>query len=203
MASAPLPAVVLAAGASQRLGQPKALVRLGNLTLIEWAYWHLTQAGCAPVILVVHPDLASPVRALLPEAEVVVNHDYAHGRTGSLQRGLHHLSERDGRPSRLVMAPVDRPGWNATLVRTLVGVAGSVVPCHEGKKGHPVVLDEGAISAVERADAATPLRALVDFQAVEVHAPWLALNVDTPVEMTALTEQSGALLAYFREGEGI
>jgi len=98
---------------------------------------------------------------------------------------------------------VDRPGWNATLVRTLVGVAGSVVPCHEGKKGHPVVLDEGAISAVERADAATPLRALVDFQAVEVHAPWLALNVDTPVEMTALTEQSGALLAYFREGEGI
>jgi hypothetical protein len=47
------------------------------------------------------------------------------------------------------------------------------------------------------------LRDLVDFQAVEVDAPWLGLNVDTPEQLAELRRNEGNLLAYFTQGEGI
>ena len=46
------PAVILAAGASQRLGQPKSLVPIGDTTLVRLAYRKLIEAGCSPVLIV-------------------------------------------------------------------------------------------------------------------------------------------------------
>ena len=43
------PALVLAAGASKRLGQPKALVEIGTTTLVGLAVRRLFAAGCEPV----------------------------------------------------------------------------------------------------------------------------------------------------------
>ncbi|MBT3452965.1 MAG: NTP transferase domain-containing protein, partial [Euryarchaeota archaeon] len=46
------PALVLAAGASKRLGQPKALVEIGTTTLVGLAVRRLFAAGCEPVVVV-------------------------------------------------------------------------------------------------------------------------------------------------------
>lgn len=197
------PAIVLAAGASARLGAPKALVRLGSRTLIEWAHHHLRLAGCHPVVLVVHPDIEGPVRALLPEAGVVVNHAFATGRTGSLQTGLRHLNANGHSLARVVMAPVDRPGWNASVVRALVDGSGCVGAAHANQRGHPVVLDETGAQTVLQAQASAPLNALVEFAPVEVNAPRLGLNVDTPQQVEVLEGLVDELLSYFSEGEGI
>ena len=45
-------AVVLAAGASRRLGSPKQLEMLGDETLLERAVRVAREAGCSPVIVV-------------------------------------------------------------------------------------------------------------------------------------------------------
>ncbi len=45
-------AVVLAAGASTRLGEPKQLVTLAGETLLERAVRIAHEAGCAPVVVV-------------------------------------------------------------------------------------------------------------------------------------------------------
>ena len=197
------PAIVLAAGASARLGAPKALVRLGSRTLIEWTHHHLTLAGCRPVVLVVHPEIEGPVRALLPEVDLVVNHAFASGRTGSLQTGLQHLNTNGHSLARVVMAPVDRPGWNASVVRALVDGSGCVGAVHANQRGHPVVLDETGVQTVLQAEASAPLNALVEFSPVEVKAPWLGLNVDTPQQVEVLEGLVDELLLYFAEGEGI
>ena len=197
------PAIVLAAGASARLGAPKALVRLGSRTLIEWAHHHLMVAGCRPVVLVVNPDIEGTVRDLLPEADLVVNHTFSSGRTGSLQTGLHHLNTNGHSLARVVMAPVDRPGWNASVVRALVDGSGCVGAVHANQRGHPVVLDETGVQTVLQAEASAPLNALVEFSPVEVKAPWLGLNVDTPQQVEVLEGLVDELLLYFAEGEGI
>ena len=44
---------------------------------------------------------------------------------------------------------------------------------------------------------------MVDFSPVEVHAPWLHLNIDTEDDVSALNENEAALATCFPQGEGI
>ena len=203
MASSSVAAVVLAAGLSRRLGRPKALVSINGSTLVEWAYERLNDAGCETVV-VVNNDLAKQVGRLLPKATLVVNDDPDAGRTRSLQLGCAALVDQRGSlPERLVMAPVDRPAWNIEVLEGLLNTSSSSAPAHEGRRGHPVLLDHAAIEAVVSAKADASLRALVSFTPVPVEAPWLHHNIDTEADVDRLLEDEGALLACFSRGEGI
>ncbi len=76
--------VVLAAGASRRLGTCKALVDLGGRAPLE----RLCAAGAcldaAPPLVVAGADLALLAAALPAGAELVHNPDWAAGRSGSV-----------------------------------------------------------------------------------------------------------------------
>ena len=203
MASSSVAAVVLAAGLSRRLGRPKALVSINGSTLVEWTYERLNDAGCETVV-VVNNDLAKQVGRLLPKATLVVNVDPDAGRTRSLQLGCAALVDQRGSlPERLVMAPVDRPAWNIEVLEGLLNTSSSSAPAHEGRRGHPVLLDQAAIEAVASANADASLRALVSFTSVPVEAPWLHHNIDTDDDVDRLLEDESALLACFSRGEGI
>ena len=196
--------VVLAAGASNRLGQPKALVRVGGTSLVAWAVAHLTALGCSPVYVVTRTALMVDVLLEAGGATVLVNSNPDEGRTGSLQVALKALYAERGRwPSHLVMAPVDRPGWRPDAVAPLLARSGCCAPAFDGRRGHPVTLDGEAMSAVLGASPAAPLRDVVAFEASPVHGPWLGLNIDTPDALSHLLENEAALTAYWAEGEGI
>jgi molybdenum cofactor cytidylyltransferase len=203
MASAAVAGLVLAAGLSQRLGSPKALVELGGATLLTWACRHLIKAGCSPVVVVINEHLRPQPNTLPPNVITVVNPEPEKGRTGSLQVGLQRLRSLNVHVGRAVMAPVDRPGWRPSLVRSLLDNGGSACPVGQHGRGHPVVLDEDAIEAVLAANADAPLRDLVAFHPVSVVAPWLNLNIDTPQQLEELRTNEHALLAYYAQGEGI
>ena len=203
MGPSPVAAVVLAAGLSRRLGRPKALVSINGSTLVEWAHQRLNDAGCETVV-VVNNDLAEQVARLLPKATLVVNDDPDAGRTRSLQLGCAALVDQRGSiPERLLMAPVDRPAWNIEILEALLNTSTSSAPAHEGRRGHPVLLDQAAIEAVVSAKADASLRALVSFAPVPVEAPWLHHNIDTEADVGRLLEDESALLACFSRGEGI
>jgi molybdenum cofactor cytidylyltransferase len=196
-------AVVLAAGASHRLGRPKALVTLGGFPLIWWSCHHLEKAGCSPIVVVVHQDLVNDVKSWIPQVQLVVNPSPDEGRTGSLQCGLQALEEVHGPMQRVVMAPVDRPGWNASVVAGLMRRFNSVCVGFNGQRGHPVCLDREAIDAILKATPTTPLRKLVPFEPVELTAPFLTLNIDSEQDVAHLLNEETALLDYFAEGEEI
>ena len=83
-----VPAIVLAAGASSRLGQAKALVKWGDETLVSRSVRMLTESGCNPIIVVTRSELQVDVMLESPDSLVVVNPAPNEGRTGSLQIGL-------------------------------------------------------------------------------------------------------------------
>ena len=198
-----MPAVLLAAGFSRRLGRPKALVSVNGRTLVEWAHERLLAANCTPVV-VVNTDIESEIKALLPNTHIVVNPRPDLGRTGSLQLGLRTVVDTLGYEiQRLVMVPVDRPCWDVPLLKTLLEHEGNVAPAHDGRRGHPVVLDGEGLAAVSQAQQDTPLRDLVHFAPVSVFAPWLNMNIDTPEDAEQLMAEGEHLSSCFSESEGI
>lgn len=53
-------AVILAAGLSTRFGSPKQLARIGDRTMLERVIGLAREAGLAPIVVVVPPDLGMP-----------------------------------------------------------------------------------------------------------------------------------------------
>ncbi len=189
------PAVILAAGASQRLGQPKSLVPIGNTTLVGLAYQKLVKAGCSPVLIVTRSELSVAIMQAAVGSTVLVNASPEQGRTGSIQCGLLSLAGDKGRmPKRVLIAPVDRPGWGVSDVQSLLLAQRSSTLSSNGRRGHPLLLDEQAIHSVLAALPERPLRDLVNFEEVIVNAPLLGLNIDTPEDIDMLNQHESSLL---------
>ena len=81
-------AVILAAGYSTRLGQPKALVMWNEETLIERSIRLLEDAGIKKIVVVTNKELMAAFIPLVGNHSIVVNPSPENGRTGSLQIGI-------------------------------------------------------------------------------------------------------------------
>ncbi|HVM46201.1 MAG TPA: nucleotidyltransferase family protein [Candidatus Thermoplasmatota archaeon] len=171
--------VVLAAGASTRMGAPKALSVLEGETALE----RIVRIAHGMRVVVVLGEHHDAVLAALPALDVrwVRNPSPEMGRTGSLQRGLLQARGRD-----VLVLPVDHPLVEPATLRLLAARPEPwVVPVHEGRGGHPLKLGEMGVAAVMSAPPATPLRdipGMVGLQVtrVAVEDPGVLLNLDTP-----------------------
>ncbi|HVS20023.1 MAG TPA: NTP transferase domain-containing protein [Planctomycetota bacterium] len=186
--------VILAAGASLRLGRTKALVEFEGRSVLE----HLCRAGAGVDggrALVVLGGDARRVLAHLPRGcEALVNPDWAAGRSGGLR-----LAHR-ARPGRaLLVAPVDVPRVPARVFEALAREwdvlgdppQGWLAPrLVGGAFGHPVVVGSGLLDALEGLSADTPLRALralaAPLASVGVSDPEILEDLDTPADLEGL-----------------
>lgn len=184
--------VLLAAGASERLGEPKALVDLGGLSAIE----RLLEACGDPTPLIVAGAHYDAIRAAVGDrTEVVNNTAWAAGRTGSVARAVSHLGESD-----LILAPVDCPLVPAAVfdaLRSAWREAGSpphgwLAPLDEasGRHGHPVCFGAALAAKVTLMDPAHPLRGLRSKASplleVAMDCPLILDDLDTPEDLTRL-----------------
>ncbi len=198
MSPAALAAVVLAAGASRRMGAPKAAVRLGDETLLARVVDALVAAACAPILVVAGVHEAA-VRAALPArsaALVVVNDEPERGQLSSLQTALRHVERIAPAAPGAVVALVDHPIVASRTVIQLMRAAeaGSrpiVVPTHDGRRGHPIVLMRAVWDEVLATPAGESARAVVGrdrgrVREVAVADPGVLIDVDTPADLAAL-----------------
>ena len=191
----PGPAVILAAGASQRLGQPKSLVAVGKTTLVGLAFQKLAKAGCSPILIVTRSELSVQIMQAAIGSTVIVNSAPEEGRTGSIQCGILSLAGDKGRmPRRVIIAPVDRPGWTVEHVKSLLLTESSSTLASNGRRGHPLLLDSDAIQSVLAAPTQSSLRDLVSFAEVVVDGPLLGLNIDQPDDLILLKQHELSLL---------
>jgi nicotine blue oxidoreductase len=144
--------VLLAAGAGQRLGRPKALVEFGGVPLTERGLGTLRAGGCRPVIVVLGAAADDVRRACgLGDAVVVVNAAWSDGMGGSVRAGLAE-ARRCGASAVLVLA-VDQPLITPALVARLIGSwregAQAAVATYGGEMSTPVLLDRSLWPQVE------------------------------------------------------
>ncbi|ACL63687.1 conserved hypothetical protein [Anaeromyxobacter dehalogenans 2CP-1] len=114
--------LVLAAGPSVRMGEPKQLLLWRGEPLVHRAARAAVEAGLWPVVVVVGA-CAEEVRAALAGLPVatVLNRDHAAGVSGSLRRGLARLGECAPSLAGAVILACDQPGVDAAHVAALAG----------------------------------------------------------------------------------
>jgi molybdenum cofactor cytidylyltransferase len=143
-ASGPVTGLVLAAGGSSRLGQPKQLLRLGPTTVLERV---LDVARDCPFdqLLCVLGGSSADVRAAvdLYGVEVVENQQFGQGCSSSIAAALGAV---DPRSQLLVLMLGDQPGVTADTVGRLIARRGGapVAACaYSDGRGHPLAFARG------------------------------------------------------------
>jgi molybdenum cofactor cytidylyltransferase len=130
-------AVILAAGAGSRFGEPKVNATLPDgRRFIEVVVEHCLTVGADPVIAVVPPDVAVP-----PGARIVVNPKATDEQVTSLRLGLALLANTPA--AGALVWPVDHPFAGAISAMAVVDAARRtgapiVLPTVDGRRGHPV-----------------------------------------------------------------
>lgn len=183
-----VPGIVLAAGASSRMGTPKALLRAGDRTFVRRILDVFREGGTDSAVVVVRPGQAD----VIAEVEragfgtAIVNAGAEEGQLSSLIAGL---DAADGPGVQAVLVTlVDVPLVTAATVRTLLDraattSAGIVRAVHRGRHGHPVLFKRELFDALRRADPGVGAKAVTRSAAVEdveVDDPGVAQDVDTP-----------------------
>ena len=184
--------VILAAGASTRMGRDKALLPWHGSTFVDSALQVLSsETEMVIVVAGANADRLTPVIDA-SGAYLVVNPEPERGQFSSLRIGLQEVLNR-GRDSALVTL-VDRPAPERGTVQMLKQTylvspseIWAVVPEFEGRHGHPIVVGREMMEAFLRAPADSTARDVEHANQkhicyLEVSDPLVISNVDTPEE---------------------
>ncbi len=149
-------AIILAAGESKRMGQPKALLpaRAGHTFLSQLAE-RCRAAGLVPMI--VTGAHAAEIKAAHPKLWQVVNRQWRKGQLSSVMCGL----RASALARRIVVHPVDAPDVKVATFRKLAKSKAPVAAAAAGRKqGHPIALDGASARALLRTKKKTLADAL-------------------------------------------
>ena len=183
-------AVILAAGASTRLGSPKALTKVGGKTAVTRICRVLNDADIEDVAVVVgaQADLIAP--EVPRPARVVRNRGWERGRSSSVKAGVRALPK--GIP--LLIWPVDHPAVRLPTIRAMMASEGTLrIPTFEGRRGHPPVFAGSLRDELLALGDDEPLHNIVHrhvHEVVEVPVPDPAIlwNVDTPDDLKKMDD---------------
>jgi xanthine dehydrogenase accessory factor len=188
-----LTGVLLAAGTSSRMGEPKPLVKVRGRRMIDRVLRNLREAGIDRIVVVVG-DHANEVRAAIPSDGITVVDcaDFRKGMSHSLRAGLKEV----GPESRWVMTILaDQPFVSPETLRRLARRAeegdGSIfLPTYRGVWGNPVVFAASLAPDLETVEGDVGCRAMFprrtsEIREVPVDDPGILVDFDTPAEIAA------------------
>jgi molybdenum cofactor cytidylyltransferase len=186
-------AVLLAAGASQRLGTPKQLAEIAGETLVRRAARAALEAGCAPVVVVLGAEGDAVADALHGLAlERVRNEGWREGMASSLRAGLGALEAAAPQARGALLLLVDQPAVDAALLRRLLarfaeGGGARIAACvYGGGHGAPAIFPRALfpeLAALRGDRGAKSLLAAHRAELLAVDFPAGELDVDTAEDL--------------------
>jgi len=186
-------AIVLAAGAAVRFGNPKILTPWRGSTFLRLITEQALAADLDPVIVVLGAvvNLAKTALINLP-VQIVENKDWARGQSSSIQAGIKALIP----PRPVIFLLADQPQVTQTLLRSLVEEyhktqAPIIAPLVQGKRGNPVLFSPATFEALNRIEGDQGGRAIFSQFPVhwlEWHDEQILVDIDTPSDLKNLGE---------------
>ena len=177
-------AVILAAGASSRLGQPKQLVALAGERLIERAVRVATSAGCVPVVMVLG---ASSARILdvcsLTSARVLINEAWPEGIASSIRLGITAIATE---VDAAILMTCDQPAVTPKHLLRLIELCAEtpVASAYAERRGVPACFPARHFEELLRLRGDEGARRLLE-TALTVELPGGELDIDTPDALEA------------------
>ncbi|SKA66779.1 DVU_1551 family NTP transferase [Desulfobaculum bizertense] len=143
--------IVVAAGYSSRMGRLKALLPLGQRSVLERTVTALRDGGALDVFVVTgHEAERVAAAAQSCEAQVVHNPNFDSGMFSSIQAGVQALPKDC---DAFFVLPVDIPLIRPCTIRALAmnfceRKAPVSIPCFQGQEGHPPLISATLIPAI-------------------------------------------------------
>lgn len=198
-----IPAIVLAAGRSSRMGVPKATLPLDEgETFLSRIVRTFHAAGVQDVVVVLGHDaeaIAESLGARDLRARFALNRDYDRGQLSSLQAGL-NVIDRPG-VEAVLMTLVDVPLVSDATVRAVIERyrqtrAPIVRPTSGARHGHPLLIDRSLFDEIRRADNVDGAKPIVRAHAssagdVSVEDEGAFIDIDTAAEYQRIISRGG------------
>lgn len=204
-------AVVLAAGGSSRLGQPKQLLKFRGETLVRRSVRAAAEAGCKPILVIVGDigDTGAAIKESLAIRDsriasssgqegmvrptVIENVDWWHGIGTSIGRGLEQLPNE---VEAVVLLTCDQPFLDASIVRQLIATQEEtgkpiVASSYANTLGVPALFHRSCFDALRALPDATGAKAFILSRPGEVASIPFArggIDIDTPEDLRRLSE---------------
>jgi molybdenum cofactor cytidylyltransferase len=183
-----LAAAILAAGESQRMGQPKALLAYRGTTFLGHLLDVTRHPRIASRIVVLGAGAEEIAKHVPPSVTMVRNEHWQEGQLSSIQAAVRAARIRE--TAGLLVAPVDHPLISAALIARLVEAFDSspapvILPIFHGRRGHPVFFRSAVYAELIEAPADTGARAVVWAHAgevleIETEEEGVVLNLNDP-----------------------
>ncbi len=187
--------ILLAAGASTRMGRPKALLDFDGRTCLEVA---LDAVGGLDAPVVVLGPNRDEVRSRVPldGVRVAVNDDVASGQLASLKAGLAFLPPG---AEAFLFYPVDYPLVSRAEIARLIGASKAepgksiFVPSHQMRRGHPVLCRRPLAEEFSALSAGASARAVLDSRPGRIayvlfDEAYILMDMDTPEDYARCLE---------------
>lgn len=189
--------IILAAGASTRMGSNKGLLpwppgNTGGHTFLSSAISSIKVVTQSVVVVVGRSRNQLEPTATSWAAQVAVNPEPERGHFSSMQIGLQKLVALGC--DTAIITPVDRPPLAERHLEALRRAyeqssddAWAMIPTHNGKNGHPMIAGPQLIAALLRARVESNAHQVMSEHAdhlsyLELDDPTVTLNVNTPEE---------------------
>jgi molybdenum cofactor cytidylyltransferase len=188
-------ALILAGGASTRMGQPKALLDWNGRTILERIERLFAPYAGRLIIVTGHEPLVKP-----SIGEAVRNPDPGRGMLSSLQCGLRAAASG---VDAAIFLPVDYPAVQPGTIAALrdawhAGPASAfVIPRCGGRRGHPILVTRRMFPELLALEPAAQARELIRSRRdetvyVDVPDEGILFDIDTPGDYQALLRRSPA-----------
>jgi CTP:molybdopterin cytidylyltransferase MocA len=192
--------VILAAGEGSRVGKNKALLEIEGTKFIERITRSLHSAQCQPILVVGGAD-EEAVRKEAGRLAVrfVMNDDWRLGQFSSLRAGISHVDpEAIGALVTLVDHPLVAEETYVLLLEVFRSSPGKIIiPSHEGRRGHPVVIPARIMEEIVTSPDNWTLRNIMKKHAnliviKEVADTHILTDIDTEEELKRIDGRGGS-----------
>lgn len=187
--------VILAAGASRRLGTPKQLVRFQQQSLLQRILQTAQHTSARPIVVV----LGAYASTILPDMQdsavtVVINPDWESGMGSSIQTGVRELTRIDEHVSDLLILLCDQPFITPALLEDLINThyrqnKGITACAYAATTGTPVIFHKRYFSrllALNGQEGAKKIIIQHPEDLATVPFPDGIIDIDTPNDLEQL-----------------
>jgi molybdenum cofactor cytidylyltransferase len=185
-------AVVLAAGASRRMGRPKALLDLGGRPLVSHLIDTLTRTIPAAKLIVVTGHQPELIRQSLAGFDLTLIHNLGYdsgGMLSSVRTGVNAVAKKC---DAFFLALLDQPLVKAPTIAAMAQTWSKsqpdvVVPSCSGKRGHPILIASRCEKKIVSLSPDSTLRDFVaqhrhNTEVLELNDPGVLTSLDTPAD---------------------
>ena len=189
--------ILLAAGASKRLGRPKQLLTFSGNTFLQNSVRAASSSHAFTTIVVLGCDSASMINKVNSNTHVVINPDWQEGMASSIRNGIKSLLEEEPSAEGAILMTCDQPFVDAAVLNNLIEAhqrsGKPIVACaYQNTFGPPALFHKSLFSELLQLYGDIGARSVVKQHADDVEVisfPKGEVDIDTEADYEKLSKR--------------